>query len=256
MTRRGGAAPPPVRRRTGPRPRARVAGVVLALTAAALLAACGPSTSATPIPTAAPGASTRPGSSARPGASAPAVASAAPDASGRGEPSTAPVASDEPPVETPVPSESPGASAEAGADACTGSAENRDFFAAGAEAFTWDVYCAVLPDGWFVDTGSFRLADGGRLEVSYKGPGGQRIEISEGAWCTTGASACSPRDHEIGPARFGDREGTLVTLGPAVADGFAVYVDPGAAPSWAISGKGMDVDAFEAIAAALHRVSR
>jgi hypothetical protein len=250
MTRRGGAAPPPVRRRTGPRPRLRRTGVAIVLLAlASLLAACGPSTSATPLPTVAPGAS------ARPGASAPAVTSAEPEPSAPPEPSTEPAASEEPSAGTPVPSESPEASAEAGADACTGSSENRDFFAAAAEAFTWDVYCAVLPDGWFVDTGTFRLADGGRLEVSYKGPDGQRIEISEGAWCTTGASACSPRDHEIGPARFGDLEGTLVTLGPAVADGFAVYVDPGAAPSWAISGKGVDVDAFEAIAAALHRVS-
>ena len=107
------------------------------------------------------------------------------------------------------------------------------------------------------DNPKFPLALARRLAekiVETLRPACARIEIAEGAVCTEGGSACSPRDHELGPGRFGDLEGTLVTLGPDVADGFAIYVDPGAAPSWSIAGTGMDRASFEAIAAALHRV--
>lgn len=88
--------------------------------------------------------------------------------------------------------------------------------------------------------------------VSYKGPGGARLTLQEGAFCTSGASACSPRDREIGPAAFGDRTGTLVTLGPnQPADGYVVYVAPGSATSWSASVTNLELDAFQAIARAL-----
>lgn len=142
-----------------------------------------------------------------------------------------------------------------GADACTGSAENRDFFAAAAEAMSWDVYCPVLADGWFVETGAYRLADGGRLDITYRGPAGERLELRQGAYCADDAAACAPRAREIGPAAFGDRSGLLVALGGSDADGFAVYVNAGDAPAWALTGTGMDATGLAAIAAALHRVS-
>ncbi len=229
---------------------------------AVVVAACGGTSIGSPAATSQPGGS--------PLETAPSGASAAPSTSAAPGPTAEPAASPEPtpPAESPAteppgPSGTPVASgagetpaAAAGAEACSGSAENRDFFSAAAESFSWDVYCAALPDGWFVETGSYRLADGGRLVVAYRGPDGSRVELQEGAYCTEGGSACSPRDHEIGPAAFGDRTGTLVTLGPAQSDGFAIYVDPGAAPSWSITGTGMDQDAFTAIAAALVRVAR
>jgi hypothetical protein len=114
----------------------------------------------------------------------------------------------------------------------------------------------MLPDGWFVETGNYQLGRGGRLLVSYKGPGGARLTLQEGAFCTSGASACSPRDREIGPAAFGDRRGTLVSLGPnQPADGYAVYVAPGAAESWSATATNLDQPTFEAIAGALAAVS-
>lgn len=234
--------------------------IVLAMTVlGVVVVGCGASIGS-PVATSSPGAShvgTLPtGGSAAPagsegtGPTEPAAGSPGPE-SPEGSPA----------IETPGPAETPAASAPeaspgaaVGADACSGSAENRDFFLAAAESFSWDVYCPVLPDGWFVETGTYHLADGGRLEIAFRGPDGARIELREGAYCTAGASACSPRDHEIGPAAFGDREGTLATLGPSEADGFAVYVDPGAAPSWSFTGTGMSRAAFVALAAALLRV--
>lgn len=225
----------------------------LALLLAIAAAGCGSTPTATPAtpPTAslAPGASAAPAQTA--GAS-PAAGSSGPTSapSDTSAPTAAPSGTSSPAVETSTPP-----AGGVGSAACSGSAENQDFFAAAAQAFSWDVYCAVLPEGWFVDTGSFRLADGGTLVVTYRGPGDTRIELQEGAWCTARGSACSPRDHDLGTAPFGDRSGELVSLGPDVKDGFATYVDPGAAPSWALTGTGMDRAAFEAIAAALHRVA-
>jgi len=226
--------------------------VLLALWFAIATAACGSTSTTAP-------AASRPASVASGASEAPAQTQ---DASGSQEtavPTTAPAHTSKPSVApTVAPSTVPSApgSGDVGAAPCAGSAENRDFFAAAAQALTWDVYCPVLPGDWFVDTGSFRLADGGMLVVAYKGTGDARIELREGAYCTTGGSACSPRDHDLGTAPFGDRSGELASLGPDVSDGFAIYVDPGGAPSWAITGTGMDRAAFEAIAAALHRLPR
>jgi hypothetical protein len=225
--------------------------VPLVLLLAAAVAGCG--SSSTAMPAASPTVISAPGSSATPGEPP------GPSGSGEATHATGPTDTTGPtagPTTEPTAETSAAPSGDAGSVSCAGSAENRDFFAAAAQSFSWDVYCAVLPDGWFVDTGSFRLADGGTLVVGYRGPGDVRIDLQEGAYCTTGGSACSPRDHELGPAPFGDRSGTLVTLGPNESDGYAVYVDPGAAPSWSITGKGMDQATFAAIAAALHRVPR
>ena len=85
------------------------------------------------------------------------------------------------PVATPSPSSavepSPSASAGSGAAAhCSGSDDNRLFFADAAVVLNWTVYCAVLPSGWFVDTGGYRRAGGGRLgdRVSRSGRGAPR----------------------------------------------------------------------------------
>jgi len=163
---------------------------------------------------------------------------------------------------SPIPSGSPAPAAGAsaapsggtgGAADCSGSLDNRTFFESVAGEVTWAVYCAVLPGGWFVDTGNFTLRDGGQMDVTYKGPNGARFILQEGSFCTSGVSACSPRNQSLGPTPFGDLSGELVTLG-GPADGFAVYVSPGAPPSWSATGTGLDQATFASYVAALHRV--
>ena len=159
------------------------------------------------------------------------------------EPST-PTETATPPVDEPSSSAStvPGAAA-----ACSGSDKNRDFFRAAASALSWTVYCAVLPAGWFVDTGQYRQAGGGWVEIAYRGPGGARLELHEGAFCAEG-DGCVPSGTELGDAPFGDRTGTLVALDDG---GFALVVDRGEKTSWLAIGTGMDEAAFRKIAAAL-----
>lgn len=130
---------------------------------------------------------------------------------------------------------------------CSGTNANRDFFAAIAEAVEWDVYCAVLPDGWFVDSGTYRLSTGGWMEVGYRGPGGARLSLREGAFCQEDGD-CVPAGSDAGAAAFGDREGTLV----AADDGsWAVVVDRGAPLAWLAVGSGMDEAVFRGLAEAL-----
>lgn len=215
------------------------------------LSACGSSRQ----PTAAPSPSNAEG---------PPVAASSPPA--EGSPGATPEASSTPPPSgspsaSPSESSSPPPSASAGpsttslpnpnpAAACSGSDRNRDFYAAVAEAVEWDVYCAVLPAGWYVDRGTYRLANGGRLEIAYNGPGGARFELREGAFCSE-AGGCVPPGTEGGEAAFGDRSGVLVELADG---GWAIVVDRGQPISWLAVGEGLTETEFVDLAARLARV--
>ncbi len=151
-----------------------------------------------------------------------------------------------PATKTPGPTATPAASSDA--DLCSGDADNKNFFAMAAHAFKWAVYCAVLPSGWYVNTGSY-LAD--QLTISYKGPGGVSLELKEGTYCTEGESVCQPKVKELGPTLYGDQMGTLFTLEP----GYAVYVNAGTSPpSWAAASVTLDETTFVKLVAGLHRV--
>ncbi len=118
----------------------------------------------------------------------------------------------------------------------------------------WPVYCAVLPDGWFLETGTYRLANGGRLDVTYRGPGDAHVAMSEGNVCDsvgTDVDVCAPRDTVIGPIALGDKTGELGRL----ANGLVLDVDRGANPSWRVTGLGISEADFVAWCAALLRVA-
>lgn len=148
-----------------------------------------------------------------------------------------------PEPDTPEPgTPDPGSSA----SACTGTDDNRAFYADLATRVTWSLYCPVLPRGWSVVTGQYRLADGGRLEITYRGPDGAGLMLQEGSFCP-GDADCTPDGEDRGATAFGDREGTLI----ATADGWAVVVDRGARPSWLLTVSGVGEDAARTIAADL-----
>jgi hypothetical protein len=135
--------------------------------------------------------------------------------------------------------------------ACSGSADNRDFFASLASKVDWAVYCAVLPAGWYVQTGSYTLPGGGQLDITYKGPGGVHLQLKQGNFCTSGQATCEVKDQELGPTAYGDQTGTLVTLDP----GYAVYVNAGQAPSWSAASVDLDETTFVRLVAALHHIT-
>jgi hypothetical protein len=231
----------------------RVRPVVLPLLVALALvvAACaGPASSGAPAVGAtgsAPGASgDGAGSPSEPGSSADASVEPQTD-----EPGVTPAPATAKPVKTPKPSASadasPGASLEPGAAAdCTGNADNRTFFAGVAAQVDWTVVCAVLPKHWFVSSGTFRLAKGGRLLISYKGPDGATLSLSEGAWCTN-ADGCVPSGTDLGAAPLGPLAGTLIGVD---GGGFAVMVDGGQPTSWLLETQGVDQATTAKLAAA------
>ena len=233
---------------THPRRRAVPAPRLLALIGvAALVAACGgtptpsPVTAGSPSPSAASSAPSTQAPSASSSGGASLVPSVGPDES------ASPQAS-ETPLPTVSPSPRPGS-----ADACSGTAENRNFYAALAASVAWDVYCAVLPPGWFVDSGSYRLSNGGRLSITYRGPAGARLVVQEGSYCA-GVPDCIPSGTDAGSARFGERDARLLDLG---SGSWAVVVaSAGVVVSWQATGSGMDGPALAGYTAAFARVDQ
>ena len=203
------------------------------LAGAALLAACDASPSTGPT--------TRPEQTTFPTASESPAGSEEPTATAVGSlnPTIGPGLT--PPPEAPTTSPGPPS------EACGSTDEHRAFFRQAAASMSWPVYCAVLPDGWFLEAGTYRLADGGRLEVTYRGPDDARLSLVEGNVCAgTDVEVCAPRDAIIGPAAFGDREGELGRL----SNGLVLDVDRGAMPSWRATALGLSEDEFRALTAA------
>ena len=210
-------------------------GLVALASVALLVAACGGS--ATPEP-AAPTDSPTATLAVTPPPSAIASATVPPfEPSASAPTATAPASPVAPPTAD-VESQVPGS-----ADACTGNDANREFFVAAANALDWTVYCAILPSGWFVGAGEYRQAGGGRLEISYEGPSGARLELRQGAFCGD-ANGCVPDGSDAGEAVFGDMDGALVALDDG---GWAVAVDRGAPISWLAIVSGADEAAARAI---------
>lgn len=206
----------------------------------ASVAACGGTSTVSPSPEGTAVESPEPGTSALPSDG---TATATPE----------PVMTD-PPSEPPAsvepfeaPSGDPSPSADLGAaDACTGTDENRDFFASVADAVDWPVYCPALTGRWFVDAGQYRLAGGGWLEISYRGPDGARITLREGAYCD--GDDCLSAGTDLGAADIGDMPGALLDIGDG---GYAVLVDPDGPNAWELIASGLSEDAVRAIAADL-----
>jgi hypothetical protein len=233
----------PARARLPARSRA-LTGLGLAIVVALAMAACDAASS----PTASTPAATTPiGSTGSPAATASSDAGSPSDSG----PSTSVAPSSEP-TSPPASATPTGPTASGPASACTGSAENQDFYARLAGAVSWTVYCPVLPAGWFLEAGSYRLADGGRVDVTYAGPGSSKLEVREGAFCVADPSTCSPGDHVVGSVAFGDRQGELATLD----SGYVVTVAAGENPSWQVVATGVTQDAVTALAAAMTAVGR
>lgn len=119
---------------------------------------------------------------------------------------------------------------------------------------SWPVYCAVLPAGWSVETGNYTVANGGHLNITYRGPGNAHLALAEGNVCDglgTDIDVCAPRDAVIGPAAFGDQVGELGQEGT----GLVLDVDRGANPSWRVTGLGISAADFTLLCAAMFNVT-
>ena len=220
---------------------------ILVMVLAASLGACSSNAAA---PTQAPAASQAP--TAQPTDSTASPSATPTPAAASASPSSAPSATPTPaPSQTPTPS----AAASSLASACTGTADHQAFFVEAASKLPFDVYCAALPAGWFFQDAAYVQANGGKLTIDYKGPGGATLAIAEGAFCMTGVAACSPHASIRGTASFGDKPGMLDVL-TTPPDVLVVYVSPGTKAAYQISGMNLTQARFVSLAAALTKVPK
>jgi hypothetical protein len=151
------------------------------------------------------------------------------------------------PADTPSPSPTP--SPTSAAAACTGTADQKAYLAGAAAVTHFDVYCAVLPAGWWLDSGSAPNPDW--LDITYKSSGGAVIILWEGGWCPAG-HACAEEGGPVGPASFGGLTGTLYSD----VTSFFIHVGTFADQKYKMSGQGMTEAQFRAWAAALVKVPK
>jgi hypothetical protein len=131
---------------------------------------------------------------------------------------------------------------------------NQAFWVDAANKVPFTVYCGVVPGGWYFGTAGDAYGPTGWVKASYSGPNGAKIEIQEGAFCTSGSSVCSPHDSVLGSAHFGDLAGTLDSLGPT--SGFAIYVSAGTAHGYTATGTNVSQGTFVSVVGALIKVPK
>jgi hypothetical protein len=149
----------------------------------------------------------------------------------------------------PTPAPTPGPAA-----GCSGSAANQAWWAAESKKLTFEVYCGVVSGSWYFHQADDTYGSGGTMIAVYHGPSSGVFTIKEGAFCTTGASACSPHDTYVGPAKFGDLDGGLYTLGPGA--GYAIYIGAGTTHGYTATGTSMSQATFVNLAKALIKVPK
>jgi len=126
------------------------------------------------------------------------------------------------------------------------------FWTESVNHLTFPVYCAVVPSGWFF-TGSelnYNTPNAGWVWATYKSSTGAQILIQEGAYCTT---SCSPGTAG-GAASIADQAGKLYTL---AGGGLAIYVNPGTAKAYTVTGTNISQATFVSFAKSnVHRVGK
>ena len=137
---------------------------------------------------------------------------------------------------------------------CSGSASNQAWWATESKILKFAVYCGHVPSGWHFKKVTDTYSHGGTLIATYSGPSGGLITIKEGAFCSSGGSACTPHDTYVGGANFGNLSGGLYTLGPGL--GYAIYVNAGTTKGYTATGTKVSQATFVKIVGALYLVPK
>ena len=152
------------------------------------------------------------------------------------------------PTPTPAPTATPAPTPTSRAWACSGSADSKAFFAKAATLLSFNVYCAVLPSGWWLQEGSYVLPNGGYLEVEYKSSSAS-FEVREGRTCPP-SKVCIGPGAPLGPATFAGLPGQLYLN----ATTYTLIVST--ARPYLMVGSGMSKAKFLALAAAFVKVPK
>jgi hypothetical protein len=130
---------------------------------------------------------------------------------------------------------------------CTGSNDNRAFFAEAARGVGVKVYCATgLPSGWVISAGAWSGSKTvGNVNVVYRYKNtSQRFELKEGAFCTTSKVDCmggpsAPAPWLAGPY-FDGRPGEVANL--FSSGDWVIEVGAGTTRAYIMTGTNVDVN--------------
>jgi hypothetical protein len=172
------------------------------------------------------------------------TAEATPTFEATDEPSPSPESSS---TDSPSPSSSPTSPAAA----CTGTAEHQAYFVNAAAVLHFDVYCAVLPSGWWLQTSNYVQTNGGQLIADYTNNAGDQLRLVEGRVCDV-LTDCLDTFPVIGSASYGGLAGTVRDL---TGSGYMVAVNPHSIPGYSIYSITLSRAKLTQLAAALVRVS-
>jgi hypothetical protein len=136
---------------------------------------------------------------------------------------------------------------------CTHTSSNPTWFEEQAGHLKWAVYCAVLPSGWSIESGSADYNGDGLLVVNYKRSGGGTLQAKEMGT----PSGIKLLGTDIGTVKVGDMNGILYDEGGGQV---AAWVSAGTsgvsgAGYYYIRGSGMSAMQFSDLVNAMRRVS-
>ena len=174
-------------------------------------------------------------------------ATVAPTATPAATPAATPTAT---PAATPTPTATPSATPTSPALTCTGNDNNRAFFVESAVKLKFDVYCAILPKGWYMGSAKYELNNGGYFEAVYLNKAGNQVKLVEGNFCDIAATCAvvSP----ITSASFGDLSAQLYDTGASLL----VAAKFGTKPAYGMHTVGATQADTLAWAAALYKVPK
>ena len=156
------------------------------------------------------------------------------------------------PTDTPAasPSPSPTPTPPPAGTTCSRTAANNQWFVDQAPHLSWSVYCAVLPSGWSLISGSSEYNNGGYVTVAYQGPGGT-LTLYEGNICYFMKSGCASAGTDLGAATFGDRTGKVWNITPT---SYEFSGDGGTNVTYRADSSGLSEATFRSYLATMHKV--
>jgi hypothetical protein len=158
------------------------------------------------------------------------------------------------PTPEPTPTPTPTPSPTSAAARCTATPEQRAYLADAAAVLKFDVYCAVLPSGWWLDQAQYSQSNGGVFTATYRSTAGHLVGLSEGRICGDMSTCLDGYLSVVGPALYGDLAASLYVVDALPT--YGVYVSPHHAPAYAIYGHGMSQSQLKSFAAALVKVPK
>jgi hypothetical protein len=164
------------------------------------------------------------------------------------------------PEATPTPAGARPTGVAVAATTCTGTSQFTDLFAEAAAQEPFDVYCAVLPDEYWIKSGSYTLPNGGNVTIEYVNARGFKLALEEGNVCPDGLSACGVNGAPSGTIRLGDLTADLyATAMPVDSAGtievYMAFAQAGAGRMYGLTGYGMSQATFVELAATLVKVA-